>query len=362
MTFGRSVGASISPGPGVLACAVLAFGLSTGCENSRLAPSLGAEGRRVARPEPVFTSAPSSTPSAPDPPRAKPPSSNTDEQRPSATYGAGGGAQSPRPSWAPGAVRIAVIGDYGSPGAAERDVAELIAALQPDFVITTGDNNYPVGSAETIDQNIGQFYSDFIYPYRGSYASSATVNRFFPTLGNHDWGTPGAQPYLDYFTLPGNERYYDVVYGNVHFFAIDSDVHEPDGIGPESIQAQWLKAQLAASTSEFAVVAMHHPPYSSGPHGNSEQLQWPYAAWGADVVFAGHDHCYERLEIDGITYVVSGLGGRSLYSFGPAVAGSQVRYRDQYGVTLVEVSPGELNLSFLTIDGDLIDSKKISAR
>ena len=273
-------------------------------------------------------------------------------------YGAGGGSQSPG---LVNPVRFAVIGDYGSSGSAEREVADLVAGLQPDFVITTGDNNYPSGAAETIDENIGRYYSDFIYPYQGGFASSATQNRFFPTLGNHDWVTAGAQPYLDYFTLPGNERYYDIVRGNVHFFAIDSDLHEPDGIGPNSIQAQWLQKELARSTSAFDVVAMHHPPYSSGPHGNTEPLQWPYATWGAELVLAGHDHCYERLEIDGLTYVVSGLGGRSIYSFGPPVEGSQVRYNDQYGLTLVEADGRELSLSFLTIDGDLIDTKRIRA-
>jgi hypothetical protein len=66
------------------------------------------------------------------------------------------------------------------------------------------------------------------------------VNQFFPTLGNHDWYTPGAQPYLDYFHLPGNERYYDFVWGPVHFFAIDSDENEPDGVNQSSVQAKWL--------------------------------------------------------------------------------------------------------------------------
>ncbi|MBK6537264.1 MAG: hypothetical protein IPG09_05645 [Ignavibacteria bacterium] len=29
--------------------------------------------------------------------------------------------------------------------------------------------------------------------------------------------TAGAAPYLNYFTLPGNERYYDFTKGNIHF-------------------------------------------------------------------------------------------------------------------------------------------------
>lgn len=104
-----------------------------------------------------------------------------------------------------------------------------------DFVITVGDNNYPSGAASTIDPNIGQHYHQFISPYRGSYGAGATTNRFFPTLGNHDWESLQCQngvctgPHFDSFTLPGNERYYEFEQGPVHFFALDSDPREPDG-------------------------------------------------------------------------------------------------------------------------------------
>jgi hypothetical protein len=51
-------------------------------------------------------------------------------------------------------IRFAVIGDYGHNTAAEAQVAALVAGWNPDFVITTGDNNYPSGEAATIDQHI----------------------------------------------------------------------------------------------------------------------------------------------------------------------------------------------------------------
>jgi tartrate-resistant acid phosphatase type 5 len=262
----------------------------------------------------------------------------------------------------PALLKVVVIGDYGWAGPSEQRTAELVHSFRPDYVITTGDNNYPSGEASTIDENIGQYFSELIHPYKGDYGSSATENRFFPTLGNHDWVAQSAAAYLDYFTLPGNERYYDVVWGNIHFFAIDSDEHEPDGISASSVQAAWLRQKLSTSTQAFNIVAMHHPPYSSGPHGNTKALQWPYAEWGADLVLAGHDHGYERLEIDGILYVVSGLGGASIYSYGEGVPGSIVRYNSQYGVTLLDVDADELRLSFFNIDGQLVDTDRILAR
>ncbi|UCD99858.1 MAG: metallophosphoesterase, partial [Chloroflexota bacterium] len=116
-------------------------------------------------------------------------------------------AKPPTSTPGPQPLRFAVIGDYGSGDRMEGDVAALVRSWQPDLVITTGDNNYPDGTAETIDENIGQFYHQFIFPYLGSYGEGAKENRFFPSLGNHDWHAAAAQPYLDYFNLPGNERY-----------------------------------------------------------------------------------------------------------------------------------------------------------
>ena len=146
-------------------------------------------------------------------------------------------------------VRFAVIGDYGVEGDPARDVAALVTGWSPDFILTVGDNNYPDGAEATIDKNVGQYYHSFIGDYQGTYGPGSAVNRFFPSLGNHDWHTPGAQPYLNYFSLPGIERYYDFVVGPVHFFALDSDPHEPDGVASNSTQALWLQAALSASTA-----------------------------------------------------------------------------------------------------------------
>jgi hypothetical protein len=248
------------------------------------------------------------------------------------------------------------IGDFGTTSEAERRVADMVLASKPDFVITLGDNNYPSGSADTIDANIGKYYSSLIHPYRGGYGPGGSENHFFPSLGNHDWMTPGARPYLDYFTHPGNERYYDFSRGPVHLFALDSDPHEPDGIGAESVQARWLEERAQASRARFQVAYMHHPPHSSGRHGSSEELQWPYGSWGVDLVLAGHDHTYERIELPGLTYVVNGLGGNQPYPFGAPVPGSVVRFNRGFGALFLEATGGELRGRFVTTEGKEVDA------
>ena len=257
---------------------------------------------------------------------------------------------------APTIIRFAVIGDFGSNQKPEADVAALVKSWQPDFVITVGDNNYPSGAASTIDLTIGQYFSDFIHPYLGKFGPGAPDNRFYPTLGNHDWVAKNAQPYLDYFTLPGNERYYQFSIGPLDFFALDADSHEPDGVSAGSKQAHWLKDRLAASTEPWKIVFFHQPPYSSGLHGSIDYMQWPFREWGASVVLSGHDHTYERLSVDGMTYFVNGVGGGAIYNFVTIVNGSQMRYNADYGAMLVEANSSQMTFQFINRKGEVIDT------
>ena len=266
------------------------------------------------------------------------------------------GNSSPTASPLPQVIQVAVIGDFGSGGSAEGQVATLVHGWKPDIILTVGDDNYELGAADTIDAHIGQYYHDFISPYTGKYGAGADQNRFFPTLGNHDWYTAGAKPYLNYFTLPGNERYYDFTWGPVHFFALDSDANEPDGVNQNSVQAQWLHQALGGSTSHWNVVYFHHPPYSSGMHGSTKWMRWPFAEWGADAVFSGHDHTYERLLVDSIPYFVDGAGGAVLYSFGNPLPETQFRYNTDHGAVLLTASETELLVEFYNHTGTLIDS------
>lgn len=257
-------------------------------------------------------------------------------------------------------VRFAVIGDYGYAGPAVSAVSKLIKDSNVDFIITVGDNNYDIGDAATIDANIGQYFYSYIFPYVGVFGTGGTENRFFPSLGNHDWYTTGAVPYFNFFTLPGNERYYDFRKGPVHFFALDSDPNEPDGVFNNSVQALWLKNGLAASNAPFKIAYFHHAPYSSAAHGNSVWMQWPFEAWGASAVLSGHDHTYERLLKGNLPYVVEGLGGRSLYTFGEIVAGSQFQYNSDYGALLVEASDDVMTFQAVTRTGTVLDTFAIS--
>ena len=253
---------------------------------------------------------------------------------------------------------FAVIGDFGSGSAREAAVAQMVASWSPAFVVTTGDNNYGAASdLDSYDPNVGQFYHSFIAPYMGAYGAGATSNAFFPAIGNHDWDIGGGAPYFTFFTLPGNERFYELARGPVRFVFLDSDSREPDGRSPGSVQGVWAEARMAAATEPFVFVVFHHPAYTSGTR--EPVMLWPFKAWGADAVLTGHVHNYERLTDVGLTYFVNGQGGHSTHAFGTIHPASQLRYNAQDGAQRVTVSRFKATFQYFAVDGTVIDSYAI---
>lgn len=256
--------------------------------------------------------------------------------------------------------RFAALGDFGSNTVEEENVATMLATQSPDFIVTAGDNRY---DSFTFQQTVGDYYGSFLPPVSGG---TSPTNRFFPAPGNHDYTDGGGiSEYLAYFDLPGagvtstntsgNERYYDVIEGHIHFFMIDSEeaINNPADL---ATQQAWLQTQMSASTSPWQIVVVHHAPYSSGSrHGSNPTMQWNYADWGADAVLAGHDHTYERISRNGIPYFVNGLAGRDPRGFGSPISGSEFRYNADNGAMIVEASPRTLSFQFLNTSGQVVD-------
>lgn len=259
-----------------------------------------------------------------------------------------------------------IIGDFGGNNNGSREVAESLLTKKPDFIITVGDNNYPRGCQATIDDNIGKYYSNYIGNYHGSYGDGAKENKFFPTLGNHDWDAskycPGENslPYSSYFTLPGNGRYYDFVKNDIHFFALDSDSREPDSNTMKGKQYQWLKEKVQNSKAKFKIAYFHHAPYSSSFHGDNKKLQWNFAELGIDIVLAGHDHIYERIERNGILYFVNGIGGADTnYRVWIPTKGSKFIYFKKYGYMLATIEKNKLTFQLYSQNSELIDTASL---
>ncbi len=265
---------------------------------------------------------------------------------------------------------FAVIGDYGKDGSAETNVATMIKGWSPDFIITTGDNNYVKGEYKTIKQNISRHYGDFIYNYDApseyrcnGKAFEEGINRFFPSPGNHDANNKnGLAPYLNYFTLPGEENYYKFIWGPVTFYSLDTETEDLE------LQKEWLFEELNNSYTLFNIVYFHHSPWTLGPLGNNESMQWDFYNHNVDVVFTGHDHIYARIEKNdepGMYYIVNGLGGKSLYNCDsealPSTMFDSFCYAEDYGAIKAAADDNCLKIKFYSISdiGNAIDSIKI---
>lgn len=250
---------------------------------------------------------------------------------------------------------FANTGDYGSLGdlPGVLNVSALIKSMSPEFIISNGDNDYD----GDYDQSVGQFYAQYLFPYDGNYGPGATEQMLFPVAGNHDWDVDGTlDAYKEFFNQ--SRTYYELVKGPVHFFMMSSDTREPDGATAESIQAGWLRAKLALSPAQWKIVVIHDPPYCSASNDAPGILRsrWPFKDWGADLVLSGDGHFYERLEVEGLPYIVNGAGGRALRTFTTPIDESLVRYNDDWGAGFCRINCNTLTYEFHNTAGVLIDT------
>jgi predicted phosphodiesterase len=239
---------------------------------------------------------------------------------------------------APGST--AVIGDFGTADEAARRVADLVAREQPSWVISVGDNVYDDAD---YPRRVGDYY--------GAWVRGGTL---LPVAGNHDYAE-GIEAFDSYFSYLEGRRTYTRIVGRVQYYFLDSEA-AVTSTADRSAQRAWLAYWMPRSKAEWQVVVLHHPPYSSGDrHGSTWKMRWPFREWGADLVLAGHEHNYERVVRDGLTYVVNGSGGRDLYPFGTTVPGSRVRFDADHGAVFLTATRATLTGEFWSVQGTRVD-------
>lgn len=223
-----------------------------------------------------------------------------------------------------------IAGEWGNAVA----TANVIRSLDPSWIFTTGDNAYPDGSP-----------SDFTTKYHPTWGSFRTWT--YPVPGNHDYHTAGAAGYVGYFgagkvtNSADGGLYYAWDIGNGwRAYAVNTE------ISTSGAQLAWIQADVAAHPGMRYILYAHRPRYtSSAAHGPSDVIcpLWDALAdaGGLEIVLGGHNHSYERFAPmncagqasgDGARSFVIGSGGKELYEFGPATAGSEFRDSGNYGV------------------------------
>jgi hypothetical protein len=248
----------------------------------------------------------------------------------------------------------AIVTDFGNCDDGERQVADMVAAWNPEIVATAGDNTQGLVNCIPYTQSVGDYYASFV--------SGPDGPRMFPVPGNHDYENEGAgeSAYLDYFAylgaFEGGGRWYKAEIGHTNLFMLDSEL----GTAAMDEQRAWLQQSLTqardAEPQDWNIVIFHRPVFTSGPHEPNTAMRpaagWDYRGWGADLVIAGHQHVYEELEVDGLPYLVAGVGASDIARACPAqLVEESDGCVEGYGAILVTESESLLTLDYRAPDG-----------
>ncbi|HET7698074.1 MAG TPA: metallophosphoesterase [Vicinamibacterales bacterium] len=249
---------------------------------------------------------------------------------------------------------LLAAGDIGECGYGALDTGRLIDGLS-GTLLALGDLAYMHGSAAN--------FRDCYDPAWGRH-----MDRTRPVPGNHDYETPGAAGYFDYFGgLAGNrgQGYYSYSAGPWRVIALNSEISMAAG----SPQVQWLRDELQANRTQCTLAYWHRPLYSSGPNGNNldTRVLWStLIEFGAEIVLNGHDHMYERFErqddqarpdpVNGLRQFTVGTGGAHLTNPGPPKPNSAARSAASYGVLQLTLNPTSYSWEFIPANNAFRDS------
>ncbi|TET33157.1 MAG: metallophosphoesterase family protein [Planctomycetota bacterium] len=277
--------------------------------------------------------------------------------------------RTPKP---PGSAQeFVVYGDSRYQPKEHAKVSKAILKEKPAFIIHTGDF--------VSDGRISsQWDTEWFRPAKEMLKSIPVL----PVLGNHEYNAAEYYRIFDYATMksgitsvsellkPKGSPDYTRIIGDVEIIVIDTNRNFISGDRsrniPISANYAWLKEKLEAPRkAKWRIVCMHNPAFSSGMHGSSDNVFYVlvplFNKYKPDIVFCGHDHCYERSEYKGITYITTAGGGAPLYKKTKKNPFSKC-FKAAYHYTLVETDGDKMTITAKKPDGTVLDSTTITKK
>jgi predicted phosphodiesterase len=245
--------------------------------------------------------------------------------------------------------RFAAFGDTRTGHSVHRSIVEALDREKVDFTVHTGD---------MVDRGgRGEQWMRFFQIERPLLVDTPMM----PLIGNHD--VSGRDYFRQYFLhalWSNNEHYFVRDWGNLRVVGVDSGIECREGCSQYTFAERALAE--GARRGQLMVMALHYPPYSSGEHGSSSDVQGPISALarrhGVELVLTGHDHNYERTRpIDGTTYVVTGSSGAPIRPVRPRWFTAEARTEPHY--VLVDVEADRMILRAVNLQGDTFDTTVI---
>ena len=253
-----------------------------------------------------------------------------------------------------GSLKFLVFGDFGTASKQQYEVGAQMAKLRERFpfelVLLAGDNLYGADRPQ-------DFVAKFETPYKPLLDAKV---KFYAALGNHD---DRNQRFYKLFNMDEKLYYsFKAPKQDVRFFALESTYPEPE-------QIMWAEEELKKSGEDWKIMFFHHPLYSSGGrHGSDlrlrESLEPMFVQHNVSVVFAGHDHFYERVKPQkGIAHFVVGSAGQ--LRRGDLEGGSPITARGfdtDYAFLAAEIIDDQMYFNAISRTGEIVDSGIILRR
>ena len=229
----------------------------------------------------------------------------------------------------------------------------------PAFILHTGDIVF--------QSNMENQWNQFFYELKDIIDHAP----LFTALGNHEYNEFGGDygwHYFNYFNYPAanNEWYYSFNYSNVHVISLNLSVSD---VQISSAQINWLKNDLEkvnkSSNINWIVIFFHVPLYSSGGFGDDplaiSALEQIFIDYKVDLVISGHDHQYERMNVKGVQYIVTGGGGSELEVY---IGGNEdVQYSENiHHFCLIEVNGLSMTIKTISSTGAIIDQFTLNSK
>ena len=263
-----------------------------------------------------------------------------------------------------------VLGDTRSRHEVHQQVVNKIIEEKPLFVVNTGDlvaNGNNIRDWEKFFEINKELIRNVPY---------------YSVLGNHE---KDSQNYFDFFTLPGNERYYFFTVGDALFIVLDMEgpdyptpgylsnkgkeiFWEKAGLAYFDREKKWLENLLSINDEAGFIFVFFHPTWYSIKASRVKEAEERRAYWGdiferhhVQVVLNGHDHYYHHAMHGGTHYIVTAGGGAPLYNTN-AIQPETVKYKKIEHYMRIDVGLEQAILKAIQLDGEVIEKIVVPRR
>lgn len=252
-------------------------------------------------------------------------------------------------------VVVAYVGDSRNGNDVWTTITAQIVTHAPDLVVYTGD----VVTLGVVQEEWDEFFA-------GAEELMATT----PMVSAHGNHETNAIEYYTAFALPGDEENFSFDYGHLHQTILNTDPAVTDDITGDT--ADFLDADLTASTSVWNIVSFHRAIWSSSTnHGSDTTLKDSWGpiidSHGVDLVVAGHDHIFERTKPltgdvpgTGTIHLVSGGAGATLYDVQDPLPAYSEFAESTYNFTILDIGLTMLSSTTYRDDGSTLDQFALS--